>query len=319
MTAVSAQSSTTNKILGYPLNVWYVAAWDKEVTRNPLARQSPAARWRSTARGRPAGRARRRLLAPVGTAVHGQGSSGTTRSSVRTTGCASTLPDAAPHAGSGDDQPQRDGAVVPSRGAAPIRLGMARGPDPGRPDLVPDMHQMDDLGWAGDGETIHAPCNYQLVLDNLMDLTHEEFVHGRSIGQDELSESDFDGYARRRQRDRHAVDARRRAAAVLAQEHAGSVPGLRRARRSLADHPLLRAPSTICIDVGVAKAGTGAPRGRPQPGRQRLRDEHHHPGDRADLPLLLGVHAQLPSGQPADHHPAAARASKACSGRTRQC
>jgi hypothetical protein len=39
--------------------------------------------------------------------------------------------------------------------------------------------------------TIYAPCNYQLVLDNLMDLTHEEFIHSSSIGQDELSESDF--------------------------------------------------------------------------------------------------------------------------------
>ena len=48
------------------------------------------------------------------------------------------------------------------------------------------MHQMDSPEWAGDGETIYAPCNYQLVLDNLMDLTHEEFVHTSSIGQDEL-------------------------------------------------------------------------------------------------------------------------------------
>ena len=31
------------------------------------------------------------------------------------------------------------------------------------------------------------------------------------------------------------------------------------------------------------------------------------PGDRADLPLLLGLHAQLPPGQPAHHHPAARR------------
>ena len=54
------------------------------------------------------------------------------------------------------------------------------------------MHQMDSPEWAGDGETIAAQCNYQLVLDNLMDLTHEEFVHSSSIGQDELSESEFE-------------------------------------------------------------------------------------------------------------------------------
>ncbi|BAS13738.1 putative toluene-4-sulfonate monooxygenase system iron-sulfur subunit TsaM2 [Arthrobacter sp. Hiyo8] len=39
MTDVRTQSSTTNKVLGYPLNVWYVAAWDKEVTRKPMSRK----------------------------------------------------------------------------------------------------------------------------------------------------------------------------------------------------------------------------------------------------------------------------------------
>ena len=39
---------------------------------------------------------------------------------------------------------------------------------------------------------ISLKANYQLVLDNLMDLTHEEFVHRDSIGQAELSESEFE-------------------------------------------------------------------------------------------------------------------------------
>lgn len=60
------------------------------------------------------------------------------------------------------------------------------------PDLVPDMSQMDSPEWAGDGRTIESDCNYQLILDNLMDLTHEAFVHAGSIGQDELSDSEFD-------------------------------------------------------------------------------------------------------------------------------
>src|SRR6188472_856477 len=32
------QTSTTNKVLDYPRNAWYVAAWDYEITRKPLAR-----------------------------------------------------------------------------------------------------------------------------------------------------------------------------------------------------------------------------------------------------------------------------------------
>src|SRR5216684_597579 len=48
------------------------------------------------------------------------------------------------------------------------------------PALVPDMHWNDDPAWAGDGKTIHVKCDYRLVVDNLMDLTHETFVHGGS-------------------------------------------------------------------------------------------------------------------------------------------
>ena len=39
MTVLQSSSSTTNKVLGHPLNAWYVAAWDHEVTRKPMARR----------------------------------------------------------------------------------------------------------------------------------------------------------------------------------------------------------------------------------------------------------------------------------------
>src|SRR5919199_954369 len=51
------------------------------------------------------------------------------------------------------------------------------------PDKVPDLHWNDDPEWAGDGKVIHLECSYKLIVDNLMDLTHETFVHGASIGQ----------------------------------------------------------------------------------------------------------------------------------------
>ena len=60
------------------------------------------------------------------------------------------------------------------------------------PALVPDLHWNDDPAWAGDGKTIHVKCDYRLVLDNLMDLTHETFVHGSSIGNDAVAEAPFD-------------------------------------------------------------------------------------------------------------------------------
>ena len=56
---------------------------------------------------------------------------------------------------------------------------------PGDPALadeakIPDLHWNDDPAWAGDGKLITVKCDYRLVLDNLMDLTHEAFVHGAS-------------------------------------------------------------------------------------------------------------------------------------------
>ncbi|MEO7016713.1 MAG: aromatic ring-hydroxylating dioxygenase subunit alpha, partial [Leifsonia sp.] len=128
------------------------------------------------------------------------------------------------------------------------------------PSTIPDMHQMTDPDWTGDGLTIYAPCNYQLVLDNLMDLTHEEFVHGSSIGQEELSESDFvtshtdtTVTVERWMLDIDAPPFWRKNMRDKFPDFEGKVD------RWQIIH--FETPSTICIDVGVAKAGTGAPEG----------------------------------------------------------
>jgi vanillate O-demethylase monooxygenase subunit len=47
--------------------------------------------------------------------------------------------------------------------------------------LIPDLHWNHDPAWAADGKLITVACNYRLVLDNLMDLTHAAFVHGSSV------------------------------------------------------------------------------------------------------------------------------------------
>jgi len=128
------------------------------------------------------------------------------------------------------------------------------------PDSVPDMHQLSSDEWAGDGETIFAPCNYQLVLDNLMDLTHEEFVHSSSIGQDELSESEFIVT-----HDDDTVTVTRWMLNIdpppfWLKNMRDKFPGFE-GKVDRWQIITYRAPSTINIDVGVAKAGTGAPQG----------------------------------------------------------
>jgi vanillate O-demethylase monooxygenase subunit len=43
--------------------------------------------------------------------------------------------------------------------------------------------------WAYGGGLFHIGCDYRLMIDNLMDLTHETYVHASSIGQKEIDEA----------------------------------------------------------------------------------------------------------------------------------
>jgi phenylpropionate dioxygenase-like ring-hydroxylating dioxygenase large terminal subunit len=135
------------------------------------------------------------------------------------------------------------------------------------PDLIPDMHWNDDAGWAGEGRTIHAECNYKLVVDNLMDLTHETFVHGDSIGDDAVAEAPFE-----------VTHGDRKATVTRWMIDIEGPPFWRaqleddlRSRRDVTDEQPgnvdrwqiihFTPPSTIVIEVGVAPHGTGAPEG----------------------------------------------------------
>ena len=63
--------------------------------------------------------------------------------------------------------------------------------DPAKADpaLVPDLWPCSQRDWAFDGGYYLIKCDYRLVIDNLMDLTHETHVHAGSIGQPELMET----------------------------------------------------------------------------------------------------------------------------------
>ncbi|PRE15292.1 hypothetical protein C6P92_15235 [Burkholderia multivorans] len=63
--------------------------------------------------------------------------------------------------------------------------------DPARADpaTIHPLHWADDPGWAYGGGLYHIDCDYRLMIDNLMDLTHETYVHASSIGQPEIEEA----------------------------------------------------------------------------------------------------------------------------------
>jgi vanillate O-demethylase monooxygenase subunit len=122
-------------------------------------------------------------------------------------------------------------------------------------ELVPDMHWNEDPEWDGDGKTMFAKCDYRLFVDNLMDLTHESFVHATSIGNKHVAET------------------------AMTTTHSGRTVTSTRWMLNIDAPPFWRAqlgkpgnvdrwqiiqfeaPCTIVLDVGVAPTGTGAPQG----------------------------------------------------------
>ncbi|WP_111642478.1 aromatic ring-hydroxylating dioxygenase subunit alpha [Marinimicrobium alkaliphilum] len=54
---------------------------------------------------------------------------------------------------------------------------------------IPNLFWAENPGWAYGGGLYHINCDYRLMIDNLMDLTHETYVHASSIGQPEIEES----------------------------------------------------------------------------------------------------------------------------------
>ena len=124
------------------------------------------------------------------------------------------------------------------------------------PARIPDFHWNDGTEWVGEGGTFYGMgCDYRLVIDNLMDLTHETYVHAGSIGHDAITDSPFDV------------------------THTDRVVTVTRWMRDIEPPPFwaaqlgkpgnvdrwqiirFEAPGVVAGDVGVAPAGTGAPEG----------------------------------------------------------
>ncbi|ASU37047.1 Rieske (2Fe-2S) protein [Herbaspirillum sp. meg3] len=132
---------------------------------------------------------------------------------------------------------------------------------PGEKELADPAHihhleWADNPEWAYGGGLYHINCEYRLMIDNLMDLTHETYVHASSIGQKEIDEA--------------PVNTRTEGDEVITSrfmENIMAPPFWRMALRSngLADDvPVDRwqichftPPSHVMIEVGVAHAGKG--------------------------------------------------------------
>ena len=125
------------------------------------------------------------------------------------------------------------------------------------PAKMPDFHWNDGTEWIGEGGTFYSmKCDYRLVVDNLMDLTHETYVHAGSIGDDAITATPFDVTHTDRSATltRWMIDIE---PPPFWEKQLGR-PGSRVDRWQIIT---FQAPTIISGDVGVAVHGTGAPDG----------------------------------------------------------
>ena len=53
---------------------------------------------------------------------------------------------------------------------------------------IPDFHYLQDPAWTGHGETLNLKSNYNLVVENLLDLTHAKYVHKTTLATNDVTE-----------------------------------------------------------------------------------------------------------------------------------
>jgi vanillate O-demethylase monooxygenase subunit len=57
------------------------------------------------------------------------------------------------------------------------------------PTLIPDFSENAKPGWTGVHGTLHVKANYQLLIDNILDLTHVVFVHKTTLAGGGVAET----------------------------------------------------------------------------------------------------------------------------------
>ena len=140
---------------------------------------------------------------------------------------------------------------------------------------IPQVRYNTDPDWAFVGGYLNFNCNYQLLVDNLLDLTHETFLHAKTIGNEHVANTPL---AKVKRNSKDALNGSP-LAPIVGQDHSVTAtrwmididpPPLYAATGGFAERKekvdrwqLLHfePPSHVWLDAGVATAGTGAPEG----------------------------------------------------------
>jgi len=130
--------------------------------------------------------------------------------------------------------------------------------DPARADAdkIPDYHWLDDPEWGARGEYLYVRSNWQLIVDNLLDLTHLAFVHETTIGNSalvDLAKVKIERTGDNVVMTRWTLDAPAPPTFVKAGKFTSNVD-----RWQIIN---FAPPSYLRLDVGATPTGTGAPQG----------------------------------------------------------
>ncbi|MFN0303056.1 MAG: Rieske 2Fe-2S domain-containing protein [Burkholderiales bacterium] len=130
--------------------------------------------------------------------------------------------------------------------------------DPARADVagIPNLYWLDSPDWEAVPGYLHANANYELIVDNLLDLTHVSYLHSTTLAGDPREATVPIKFER-------IPDGVRISRWML-----GFTPPPLFARAGNFDGPVDRwqvvtwhPASVVYLDVGCARAGTGAPEG----------------------------------------------------------
>jgi phenylpropionate dioxygenase-like ring-hydroxylating dioxygenase large terminal subunit len=125
------------------------------------------------------------------------------------------------------------------------------------PDKITDFHWLDDPDWGAKASYLHVEANWQLVVDNLLELTHLAFVHDTNIGNMALAEHAKVQVKRGRSDvvvTRWTIDQEPAPTFKKVGGFTGNVD-----RWQIVDFV---PPAFLRLDVGATPTGTGAPEGK---------------------------------------------------------
>jgi vanillate O-demethylase monooxygenase subunit len=248
---VAARSSRAT----WPLNTWYVAASADEVGDKPLARQITGLRmvfFRPASGG---------VVALEDFCPHRGAplSLGAVRGDTLVCGYHGLAVDCR---GRPDNMPGQQVAKFPHARAFPVleRYGFIwvwpGDPAEASGDKLHPLPWAESPDWAYGGGRFHIGCDYRLMIDNLMDLTHETYVHASSIGQKEIDEAPVktEAHAEEVVTSRHMENITAPPFWRTALRGAGLPEDAMVDRWQICRFSL---PSHVMIEVGVALAGEG--------------------------------------------------------------